>query len=355
MQAVILAGGKGTRLRPLTCGTPKPLVPVVDRPLLEHVILNLKKHGIDDIVITLSYLPEIIERELGDGHRFGVRLHYVMETEPLGTAGAVKNAESFINQSFFVFNGDILSGIDLTGMMKGHLAQKARATIALTPVDNPTIYGVVETDRTGLVQRFVEKPNWDKVTTNMINAGIYVLEPDVLKYLEPGKPAMFENFLFPKIIKTGEPVLSFPSSDYWIDIGSPEKYLKANHDMLRQRRDKIIVEEKCVVAPNARLEPPVFVGKGCRIAAGAKIIGPAVIGPGCDIGEKATIEQSVLWEGTRVGAASHLKSSVTGQRCVIAEECYLEECVLGNDVVVGNNTREWQAKIPADCSVSPRA
>ena len=200
MKAVILVGGKGTRLRPLTCGTPKPIVPVLNRPLLEHTLRNLAQQDVKEIVLTLSYMPEVIQNAIGDGSSLGIRLYYVFEQEALGTSGAVKNAEKYLDEPFFVFNGDVLTKIDLADMMKRHREIKPKATMALIPVDNPTLYGVVETDKQNMVTRFVEKPGWDKVTTNLINAGVYILEPEILRTVPPDAPSMFESYVFPVLL-----------------------------------------------------------------------------------------------------------------------------------------------------------
>ncbi|MBI2832138.1 MAG: NDP-sugar synthase [Chloroflexi bacterium] len=341
-------------MRPLTCGMPKPIVPVLNRPLLEHILLNLVKIGVKEVVLTVSHMPDAIRDKMGDGSQYGIRLYYVHEETALGTSGAIKNAERFLDGPFFVFNGDILTTINLDDMAKRHLEVRPKVTIALTPVENPIMYGIVETDEHGMVQRFVEKPTWDKVTTNLINAGIYILETDVLKYIPPGTPSMFENYVFPKLLEVGEPFLGYPADGYWIDIGTPEKYLKVNLDLLEQRGKSIFTEGESRIDPAAEIEPPVLIGSGCDIAAGAKIKGPAVLGPGCTIAENANIENSVLWEGVRICTGSSIKKCVIGERSYVQEDCRLEDCILGAYVVVGKGTTEWEAKIPPKTFVSPR-
>lgn len=354
MKAVILVGGKGTRMRPLTCATPKILVPVMNRPLLEHTLLSLAKQGITDIVLAIGYLPEIVRQRIGDGSHLGVHVTYVTETQPLGTAGAVKNASAYLDDSFLVFNGDMLTGIDLVEMMEAHRKVKPKVTIALTPVENPTLYGLVETDKQGMVTRFVEKPTWDKVTTNQINAGIYVMEPEVLELVPPDVFAMFEQDVFPKLLANGEPVLSFPSNAYWIDVGAPDKYLKANLDLLNQRGNDVFQDGVSEIHAEARIEPPVLIGDGCYISAGAHIIGPAVLGPGCRILENATIEDSVLWDGVAVWKETTIKGCVIASQTVVEEKCRLEATVTGHHVVIGRETEEWEAKIPPHSYVAPR-
>ncbi len=351
MKAVILVGGKGTRLRPLTCNTPKPILPVLNRPLLEHVVEYLARHGVKEIVLAVSYLPEMVREVMGDGSRFGVRLLYVTEREPLGTSGAVKNAQEFLNEPFFVFNGDILTRIDLTDMMRRHRQVKPKVTISLVPVDNPTIYGVVETDERGMVTRFVEKPTWDKVTSNRINAGIYVVDPEVLAMIPPNAHSMFETFVFPKLLEMKEPVLSYPSRAYWMDVGTPEKYLRGNHDLLREKGNQIFKEGECVIDPQAVLHPPVLMGAGCRIGK-AEITGPVVLGAGCEIADGARIQDCVLRENAYIGEGSFLKDCAISCDCRIEEGCHLEDCVLGDGVVIERGVKELGARIPPNSTVS---
>lgn len=338
MKAVVLIGGEGTRLRPLTFNTPKAIMPILNRPFLEHLLGYLKEHGVTDAILAMGYLPDPIQSCLGDGTQLGVRLTYLVEESPLGTAGAVKNAESYLDGPFFVLNGDIITGIDLTAMMKRHKEVKPKVSIALTPVDNPTIYGVVETDTRGMVQRFVEKPTWDKVTTNMINAGIYILEPEVLAHIPASTPSMFENYLFPRLLEIGEPILGYPSDAYWIDIGTPEKYLKANHDLLLQQAGRgIQAKGKSQFHPTAQIEGPVLIAEGCIIAEGAELKGPVVLGPHCEIGKGAVVQGAVLWHHSRVGEKAILKN------CVVCSHSYVEQgshvpdnCVLGDSVTVAS-------------------
>jgi len=341
MKGVILVGGEGTRLRPLTCNIPKAIVPILNRPFLEHLLRYLKKHGIEDIILAMGYLPHPIQNCVGDGTQLSVRMTYLVEDSPLGTAGAVKNAESFLNEPFIVFNGDILTEIDLTAMIRQHQQIKPRASIALTPVDNPTIYGVVETDTQGMVKRFVEKPSWDKVTTNMINAGIYILEPEVLEHIPPLVPCMFEDYLFPRLLEMREPVLSYPSDAYWIDIGTPQKYLKVHHDLLLRWDDKSIrTEGTSHIDPAVHIEGPVLLAEECVIAEDVVIKGPAVLGPRCQIAKGAVIEGAVLWDGVQVEEKSVLRNCVVGSHCCIEQDCsILEDCILADNVTVNSGNK----------------
>jgi len=345
MKAVILVGGEGTRLHPLTLNTPKAMVPILNRPFLEYLILYLKKHGVRDIILTTSYLPDRIQGYFGDGTESGVHLTYLIEETPLGTAGAVKNASSLLDEPFFVMNGDIITGIDLSTMMSRHRETKPRVSIALTPVDNPTIYGVVETDGNGMVKRFVEKPSREEVTTNMINAGIYILEPEVLSYIPPTTNSTFERHLFPLLLEKGEPILSYPSTTYWIDIGTPEKYLKVNHDLLLNKAPSPSTyyaqsSRNSQIHPSAQIEGPVLIGEDCIIAPGARVKGPSALGQRCQLDEEAVIEGAILWPESRAGKKAFLKNCIVGSRCHIQDGSQvLDNCVLGDNVVVKKNTR----------------
>ena len=341
MKVVMLVGGEGTRLRPLTCNITKAMVPILNRPFLEHAIRYFKKHGIEEIILAMGYLPHAIQSYFGDGAQLGVHLTYLVEEKPLGTAGAVKNADSLLDKTFIVFNGDVLTEIDLTAMIKRHRKINPEASIALTPVDNPTIYGVVETDKQGSVKRFVEKPSWDKVTSNMINAGIYILEPEVLKYIPAATHCMFENYLFPLLLEKGEPILSYPSEAYWIDTGTPEKYLKANHDLLMRHYGKEIqTEGKAEIHPHARITGPVLVAEECVIAEGAQIKGPTVLGPRCEVARDASVEGAVLCHDSKVEERAVLRNCIIGSNCVIQQGSQvLDNCVLGDNVTVNKGSK----------------
>lgn len=348
MKAVILVGGEGTRLRPLTCNMPKPVVPIVNRPFLEHTIDYLRQHHIEDIILALCYLPGPIQSYFGDGSGWGVRLTYVVESSPLGTAGAVKNVASHLDDTFFVLNGDVFADLDLTAMLAHHRGEKAKISIALTPVDDPTIYGVVETATSGRVQRFVEKPSWDAVTTNMINAGTYILEPEVLEYIPARTHYMFEHGLFPLLVGRGEPVYGYPSDSYWIDIGTPEKYLELHHDLLSGRSARSLAgqtggtatEEGCHIHPTAQVGRKVIIGRNCTIARGAQVTGPSVLGQGCRIGEGAVLEGAVLWHNASLGAGVRARNCIIAANTEVGDHCSLmDNCVLGDNVVIGEGSQ----------------
>mgnify|MGYP001570793551 CR=1 FL=1 len=352
MQAVILVGGEGTRLRPLTVNTPKSMVPILNQPYLEHNLDYLKKHGIKDVILALGYLPHRIKTYFDSVGEQDSHLTYVVESTPLGTAGAVKNVEPHLHgEAFYVFNGDIVTDIDLRDMYTFHKREKASVTIALTAVENPTAFGVVETDNNGRVRRFVEKPGWDEVTTNMINAGVYIVEPEVLKLIPSQTFYMFEQGLFPLLLKQGEKVCGYPSTGYWIDMGTPEKYLKLHHDLLhkmaRDGRDGGVVGgigEGCSIHPSVQITGPVLIGKNCKIGPRVRIIGPVVLGDGCQVDEGSVIEGAVLWEGVHVGAEVNLKDSILAANCRVAGHCWIVGgCVLGDGVEIGEGNRLGQA------------
>jgi mannose-1-phosphate guanylyltransferase len=297
----------------------------LNKPFLLHVLYYLKKHGIDDVILALYYLPEQVKGCFGSGRDFGVKLSYVVEDSPLGTAGAVKNVEQHLGEPFFVLNGDIFADSDLTAMMAFHREKGAKVTIALTPVADPTSYGLVETDEHGRVLRFLEKPSWEQVTTNMINAGIYILEPEVIEYIPTQTHFMFERELFPVLLEQGEPLYGYPAYGYWIDIGTPERYLQLNYDLLlgRARAFYHQVPGRSSVHPSAQIEEPVLLGGGCDIGPDALLRGPTVMGLHCRVGEGAMVERSVLWDGVQVGRKATLRGCIVADNCVIADERYI--------------------------------
>ncbi|MBI2861132.1 MAG: NDP-sugar synthase [Chloroflexi bacterium] len=339
MKAVILVGGEGTRLRPLTCNIPKAIVPVLNRPFLEHQLLYLRRHGVTDVILAMGYLPDPVRECLGNGSQLGVKLTYLVESSPMGTAGAVKNAGQLLDGPFLVLNGDIITGIDLSAMIAQHRDSGARVSIALTPVDNPTVFGVVETDGQGRVRRFLEKPGWDQVTTNLINAGIYMLEPEVLGMVPPSTRSMFERDVFPALVEAGDPVFAFPSDAYWIDIGTPEKYLQAHRDLLQGWGGEVRMDGKSQVHPSARIEGPALIGEGCIIGRDVRIKG-AVIGPCCRVGEGARLEEAVLWRGVQVAEGALLSNCVAGDAASIGCGCHVPPgCIIGDGVRIEPESR----------------
>src|SRR6478736_2114513 len=312
MKAILLAGGKGTRLRPLTLHTPKPIVPIFNRPFLHYQIDLLKQvPEIDEVILSLNYQPRRIEDVFGDGAEVGIKIRYVVEPAPLGTGGAVRYAGDALTESVVVFNGDVLTQVDLAAVLKLHRERKARATIVLTPVDNPTAYGLVETDKAGNILRFLEKPKPEEITTNYINAGIYILEPDTFDRIPKDTPWSIERSFFPSFIERGETFVAYQYNGYWIDIGTPEKYTQVHRDIMDGRYQAPPFAGRApgyaFVAPDARvdegvaIEGPVFIDQGAVVKAGARIGAYSVIGRQCHVEEDAVVRGSILWANTRVG------------------------------------------------------
>ena len=334
MQALILAGGKGTRLRPLTLYTPKPIVPICNRPFLLYQIDTLRRAGITDITLSLSYQPHKIEQLLGDGSDHGVNLKYTVEPQPMGTAGAYKYAENLIREPTVVFNGDILTDLDLKTVIREHRERKAVATIVLTPVENPSAYGLVETEEDGRIRRFLEKPKADEITVKTINAGSYVLEPGVLDLVPEGENYSFEYGLFPKLLMMKEPFFAhIPQRTYWLDIGTPVRYLQAHHDLLSNSVGRIHLKNRrgdFDMATVAEIDESSVIADGCMIKPGAQIIN-SVLGQGCYVEEKAVVENSVIWSHTRIGAGARLRGAIVGRGCHIGRSAYVgPNSVLGD-------------------------
>src|SRR5882762_7032059 len=263
MKAILLAGGKGTRLRPLTIHTPKPIVPIFDRPFLQFQLDLIKKVSeIDEVILSLNYQPRRIEEIFGDGGDSGIGIKYVVEPSPLGTAGAVRYAGETLRESVVVFNGDVLTEVDLAAVIALHRERKARATIVLTPVDNPTAYGLVETDAQGNVTRFLEKPSADEITCDTINAGIYVLEPETFDRIPKDTPWSIERSFFPSLIERRETFVAHTYRGYWIDIGTPDKYMQVHHDVMDGRYTAYKAASSNGGPPNAWISPGARVEEG---------------------------------------------------------------------------------------------
>src|SRR3990172_5159590 len=290
MKGLILAGGKGTRLRPLTINTPKPVVPVANAPFLLYQMDVMRGAGIEEIILSLSYQPRKIEDLLKDGADYGVWIRYAVEGTPLGTGGAFKNAEEHIDSTTVVFNGDVLTAVDLAAVIARHREKGAVATLVLTPVENPSAYGLVEAGPDGWVQRFIEKPGPNEITCNTINAGIYVLEPSILKYMPKGEAYSFERGLFPALLEHKEPVLSVVLDKYWIDIGTPQKYLEVHHDILSRRfispRVSKSLLDRAALPREATVDEKSIIGSDVTIRPGVRIRN-SVIGKNCKIDEDA--------------------------------------------------------------------
>ncbi|MFT3744399.1 MAG: NDP-sugar synthase [Pyrinomonadaceae bacterium] len=338
MQALILAGGKGTRLRPLTVYTPKPIVPVVNRPFLLYQIDILRKAGVTDITLSLSYQPDKIEHVLGYGSDYGVNLRYVTEPSPMGTGGAYKFAADALRETTIVFNGDILTDLDLAKVIEFHQERSAAATLALARVDDISRYGVCEIDDESAVTRFVEKPepgDIAQIETNTINAGVYILEPSILDLIAKDANRSFEYDVFPDILARELPFFGYVmDGHYWQDIGTPENYLQAHHDFLSGKIAGFEPAESAVsdVATRADIDKRSVLGEGSAVKPGARIIN-SVIGPGVYIDEKAVIENSVIWSHTKVSTAAEIRDSIIGRSCHIGRNV-----IVGEGSVIGDKT-----------------
>ena len=345
MQALILAGGKGTRLRPLTVYTPKPIVPILNRPLLQYQLEILRRAGITDITLSLSYQPHKIEDVIGDGSELGVRLKFVTESHPLGTAGAYKFASGSSKKSTIVFNGDILTDVDLATVIKTHVDNKAEATIVLAPVEDPSRFGLVETSAEGEVLLFLEKPSPETIaslTTKNINAGLYILEPSILERIPANENCSFEYDVFPKLISDGVRFYSHVlSSAYWRDVGTPESYLAAHQDFLSGRIGHFFEGEDSIsdVATAASVDAVSLIGEGCVIKPGAKIVN-SVLGQGVHVDEKASIANSVVWSHSRVSSSAEIDGAVIGKSCYIGRNCSIRPgAVLGDKTSLPDYSR----------------
>lgn len=350
MKAIILVGGEGLRLRPLTCNIPKPMVPIVNKPFLEHMVDNLKRHNISEIILAICYLPEMIQDHFGNGSNFGIKMMYTFEHTPLGTGGAIKNAEPFIDDTFVVCNGDIFTDIDLTDMIQSHRLHKAQATIALTPIEDPTAYGVVEIDGECMVKAFIEKPLLENVTSNLINAGTYIFEPEILEYIPADIHNMVERGLFPEMVELGLPFFGYPSAAYWIDIGKSADYLKLHHDILMGKAkarfpgksvaDDVWLCEGCDVYSSAKIIGPVIIGNNCKIGPEVHISGPTVLGDSCTIGRGVTIDESVIWGNATLGNNTVLRNSIIGKNSFIGNNSWIVEgTVIGDNARIGDGNR----------------
>jgi len=330
MQAVILVGGEGTRLRPLTYALPKPMIPILGRPFIGWIIARLRAAGVGDVILSCCYLPDTIESYFGDGADHGVKLHYVLEKDPLGTAGAIKNAIDLIHGSIYVCNGDILVGLDLRALHESHVSRGALATIHTRAVDDPSQFGVVETDASGRVKRFVEKPKPGETDARDINAGTYVLEREAVEAIPSGRAVSIERETFPLLIEKTGSVYAVSTADYWIDVGRPGPYFQAHRDILDGRFERPLGVE---------VAAGVWSADGAPIPRGVAVRGPAYFGPGVTLEPGAAIEPySALYQNVRVRAGATIGASILWPGCEIGKNAVIRESILGIDVAVEDDT-----------------
>ena len=351
MKAILLAGGKGTRLRPLTLHTPKPIVPIFNRPFLHYQIDLLKQvPEIDEVILSLNYQPRRIEEMFGDGSGLGIKLRYVVEPAPLGTAGAIKYAGDKLTESVVVFNGDVLTQIDVAAVIRLHRERQARATIVLTPVENPSAYGLVETDAEGNIRRFLEKPKPEEITTNKINAGIYVLEPDTFDRIPSDVSWSIERSYFPSLVERHETFIAYTYEGYWIDIGTTAKYAQVHRDIMDGRYQaapfKDLHNPRTAIAPDVRIEDgatvegPCFIDEGVLIKAGARIGPYSVIGRQTQVEENAVIDGSILWPNCRVGQGAAVRGAIVGRNCHLGQHVTIDDgAVLGDKTTLTDYTK----------------
>ena len=349
MQAVILVGGEGTRLRPLTYGTPKPMVPLFGVPFLERTIARLRGAGVTDVVLATGYLPQAIRDHFCEGDRIGVRITYVVEDTPLGTAGAIRNVADKITGPFFVLNGDVLTGLDLRAMLAFHEIRGGIGVLHTIRVDDPSAFGCVVADAVGRVSSFVEKPPRESAPTNDINAGTYLLERSVLDAIPAGRPVSIERETFPQLIAAGEALYSFTTTDYWLDVGRPAQYLQAHNDVLDGKLSLDVpggeVTERGKLwlvgasgAP-ANLHLPSFLGDGVELDPSADVGPYAVLGKGCTVGPNASVRDSVLWDGVAVEAGARVADAILASDVSVGKSAVVEfGAVVGHGAVIAANT-----------------
>ena len=338
LKAVILVGGLGTRLHPLTIDMPKSVLPVLNRPFMEYTFAYLRQFGIEDIILTLNYLPDVIRSYFGDGSCYGVNLVYCHEKEPMGTAGAIRNAEKYLDSTFVALNGDIFTDLDLNKMLELHRSRGAKTTISLQWVADPSAFGVVETDEEHKVLRFVEKPPIAEAKTNWINAGIYILEPEVLKYVPENTHYMVEKGLFPALLDMGEPVYGYQFRGYWLDMGTPESYFILNDDILSgmvtsplsypAEGNSVYYKPEAEIHSSVLINGPVMMGNKCRIGKQVSFSGPVVIGNECLIGDNAVIGNALIWNSVNIGSGASVQRCIIGNDVEIKMNQHIENCVL---------------------------
>lgn len=350
MKAILLAGGKGTRLRPLTLHTPKPIVPIFSRPFL-HYQLDLLRQipEVTEVILSLNYQPRRIEEVFGNGSDLGINIRYVVEPSPLGTGGAIKFCEPYLDGPTIVFNGDVLTQIDLNAVLALHRQRKAKATIVLTPVENPTAYGLVETEADGGVRRFLEKPNPDEITCDTINAGIYILEPETFDRIPKDTPYSIERVYFPSLVERKETFVAYVYRGYWIDIGTPAKYMQVHRDIMEGtfqaapfagQAKGTISTDGSRVEDGVEITGPVFIDSDAIVKTGARIGPYSVIGRQCHIEEGATVEGAILWANNWIGRDAQVRDAILGRNCHVGRNVTIQPgAILGDKSVATDFTQ----------------
>ena len=362
MKAVIMAGGQGTRLRPLTSNQPKPMIPIVNRPIMEHIIELLARHGFTEQIATVQFLSSVIRSYFGNGEDLGVQLTYATEETPLGTAGSVKNAEDELrDDTFVVISGDALTDIDLTELVRFHKERGAVATICLKSVPNPLEFGVVITREDGSIERFLEKPNWGEVFSDTINTGIYVLEPEVFDFIPDDTVFDFSEDLFPLLLDKGLPMFGFVADGYWTDVGTIEAYMSAQRDVLDGKvqveipgfalGERIWLGEGAEIDPGARIDGPAVIGENCRIEQGAHLREYTVLGANVVVKEGAFVHRATIHDNAYLGSLTNIRGCIVGRNSDVRRSARLEEgvtvgddCSIGAEAVINPNVRIYPFK-----------
>ena len=349
MKAVVMAGGEGTRLRPLTSNQPKPMVSIVGKPCMEHIVELLKQHGFEDIIVTVAFLPQAIRSYFGGGESLGVEISYSVEESPLGTAGSVRLAAGRLDDTFLVISGDALCDVDLTKLVEYHREKKASVTIGLKSVDNPLEFGIVVTDDDGKIERFLEKPSWGQVFSDTINTGIYVLEPEVLRHIPTDRPFDFSKELFPLLLEMGRPMYGYVMDGYWQDIGNLDQYRQANFDALDESvhlniagiriRGNVWVGEGVDLNDLDAIEGPAFLGNYCRVASEASVGPYSVLGTSVTLRERARTSRSIVDASTSIGRSTMVEGAIVGRSCDLRAHVRVHEGVaIGDEVTIGSES-----------------
>lgn len=362
MKAVVMAGGEGTRLRPMTSSMPKPLLPVANRPIMEHVLRLLKRHGLNETVVTVQFLASLVKNYFGDGEELGMELSYANEEKPLGTAGSVKNAEEALkDDTFLVISGDALTDFDLTDLIAFHKEKGALVTVCLTRVPNPLEFGITIVDEDGKVERFLEKPTWGQVFSDTVNTGIYVMEPEVFDYVQADTSVDWSGDVFPQLMKDGKLICGYVAEGYWEDVGTHESYVKAQADVLERKVDVeldgfeispgVWVAEGAEVHPDAVLRGPLYIGDYAKIEAGAEIREHTVVGSNVVVKSGAFLHRAVVHDNVYVGQHSNLRGCVIGKNTDVMRATRIEdgavigdECLIGEESIIQGNVRVYPFK-----------
>ncbi|OGS34965.1 MAG: hypothetical protein A2293_17050 [Elusimicrobia bacterium RIFOXYB2_FULL_49_7] len=338
VKAFVMAAGAGTRLRPLTYAIPKPMVPVVNKPVLEHTLENLRNHGIFQIVMNLHHYPEIIENYFGDGARHGMKIFYSYEKELLGTAGGVKKMEQFFDSTFIVMSGDGLTDIDLTKAVRYHQQKKAMATMVMKAIDSKFEYGVTLTDKNGRISKFIEKPSWSDVFANTVNTGIYIFEPEVFNYIPKNKFYDFGMQVWPQLLKLKKKIFGYEMKEYWTDVGNLKEYRYGVRSAL-DGNTKLTI-------PGEQVRPGVWIGRGTRIEKGAQLNTPCVIGDHCFIGKNALIDAyTTVANNSWIGPGAIIKNSILWERVKVAKNVRLDNCIIGSKAEVKEDISVYEGTV----------